>query len=428
MKTSRVAVVRSVGTSDWRSCQVIGANLAKAYRAALGKRGKFFSCRNWRRPSDIAATARRIHRYAPKRIVFLDHAPYPGALIGALKALYGAAEFPELLFHVYGDFTRNSQVWLGSEALLRGTRTLFACASKEQCALVSKFVRRPKEQVFLVPFPVDPEDYFVDSDARSRWRRRLGIRPDEWVISYAGRVSTQKNALRCLAESLHFARRSGRAVRILVAGEFDDLGAPFFGIKPKPGTCRKEWMEWLRALPLKERRQIRHLGWLGPKELRSLYNASDVFVSLSLYHDEDFGMAPAEALFCGSVCVLTRWGGYRSFHRINRKACRMIPVTVSRKGLKLSSDGIQAALDWAGRQSAGSGSRKKRALPYAAALSVSAISRRLAEMDSRRISVFRGFTPLLRKHAEALKTPPVFPGGPGVSGLYEAIYRSYLRG
>ena len=37
----------------------------------------------------------------------------------------------------------------------------------------------------------------------------------------------------------------------------------------------------------------------------------DVFVSLSVHQDENFGYAPIEAMACGVPAVVTDWGGYR---------------------------------------------------------------------------------------------------------------------
>lgn len=63
--------------------------------------------------------------------------------------------------------------------------------------------------------------------------------------------------------------------------------------------------------------------------LQQAYNGSDVFVSLSLYHDEDFGYSPLEALSCGTPVVCTNWGGYRDFKKSLDKSHSVELIDVS---------------------------------------------------------------------------------------------------
>ena len=280
----------------------------------------------------------------------------------------------------------------------------------------------------LIPFPVNPKAYFADEDARTRWRRKLGVKEGELLITCAGRISTQKNCLRALDEGLDFAERSGQRVRIAFAGDFDDVGAAFFGILPKRGTSRKQWKRHLSGLSREQRRQVSYLRFLEPRELRSFYNAGDIFLSLSLYHDEDFGMAPIEALFCGSACVLTAWGGYRSFSDRRTSACQLVPVRLTSEGLRVDSKQIQHALAKAAALNPGKSERKARAQVYQSRFSIRAISRHIKLLHSGNLQVFRGFNGLLHRHAEALRHPPIFPKGPTNGGLYEEIYGAYLRG
>ena len=44
---------------------------------------------------------------------------------------------------------------------------------------------------------------------------------------------------------------------------------------------------------------------------------SNLFISLSLYHDEDFGFSPIESLCVGTKVLLTYWGGYRDLKTAN---------------------------------------------------------------------------------------------------------------
>lgn len=64
-----------------------------------------------------------------------------------------------------------------------------------------------------------------------------------------------------------------------------------------------------QELPTSIQKRIFFKGSVPHKDLNLFYNAADLFVSLSLHHDEDFGMSVAEAMATGLPCVLTDWGG-----------------------------------------------------------------------------------------------------------------------
>lgn len=351
----------------------------------------------------------------------MDHVPHPLFLLTSLRSLYGDRALPDLYFHVYGDFTRFTRDWLSVEPVLSGTRTRFLCASPAQTALVERFLKPAPGIACTIPFPVDPETYGFSAGERRRWRTRLGIGTGDLLIGYTGRISDQKNSYRMLQEALRFRRVSGTSVRLIAAGTFDELGVSFFGARARRGTARQKWNRLVRE---SERGAVRHLGALGPRELRGFYNAMDVFFSLSLYHDEDFGMAPAEALSCGVPAVLTAWGGYAGFRG---PGCHLVPVRLSREGFLLSSAGIQTALGAAVEECRDLARREERAEHFQSRFSVGAVSSSLRTLLGSRPPRFSGFTRLLRAHTEALSTPPLFPRGPRPFGLYPAIYRSYWR-
>lgn len=65
-------------------------------------------------------------------------------------------------------------------------------------------------------------------------------------------------------------------------------------------------------LPRDRGRQVALLtGSLGEDEMAALYRAADVYVQAS--YGESFGLAPLEALSCGTPVVATGWGGVLEF-------------------------------------------------------------------------------------------------------------------
>jgi glycosyltransferase involved in cell wall biosynthesis len=68
------------------------------------------------------------------------------------------------------------------------------------------------------------------------------------------------------------------------------------------------------ATLLKEN-EIIYLSNKSHNELHQLYNCADYFISLSLFHDEDFGCAPIESAFTGLPLIMTEWGGYKDISK-----------------------------------------------------------------------------------------------------------------
>jgi glycosyltransferase involved in cell wall biosynthesis len=287
----------------------------------------------------------------------------------------------------------------------------------------------PAEAVQYCPFPLDRAVYSSDSNLRAKARNELEIGPKDLMILYTGRISLQKNSVRLISEAVKFAQKSGAKVQLLMAGAFDDLGAPFFGVELKKGFYYQRWRAFLDRLGPAEREVVRYLGQVGPTELKSLYNAADLYFSLSLHHDEDYGMSPAEALCCGTPCALTSWGGYASFVLENEhNACDLIPVELQRDGIAIDSGLIQESLLRQSRVQQTAAARTARSEAYLDALSVEAAEKRIRAFHESAPPDFQGFNWLMQKHAESFSSKVLFPDGPKKGTFYEEIYGSYIQG
>jgi glycosyltransferase involved in cell wall biosynthesis len=96
------------------------------------------------------------------------------------------------------------------------------------------------------------------------------------------------------------------AVLVLV-GSFEDAVVPHLGL------CAADYQQYLLDLirRLDLCKHVRLLPGRDRAELPSLYAAADLFVNLTVHHDENFGLAQVEALACGVPVVGTHWGGLR---------------------------------------------------------------------------------------------------------------------
>lgn len=110
------------------------------------------------------------------------------------------------------------------------------------------------------------------------WRRALGLPPDARVLIYAGRFAPEKQlpVLRDMLDHL-----DGRYVLVLLGG----------------GPARPEAHPRLRVLPFESR----------PAALARALASADAFVHAG--DQETYGLAPLEAMACGTTVLVRRAGG-----------------------------------------------------------------------------------------------------------------------
>ena len=89
----------------------------------------------------------------------------------------------------------------------------------------------------------------------------------------------------------------------------------------------------MSLLPDKIKSKIIFQPFAPLEDLKTIYNACDCFVSLSTYHDEDYGMSVIEALSCGLPLVLSDWAGYSGFQSravdaIKYVDCKLDPLVL----------------------------------------------------------------------------------------------------
>jgi glycosyltransferase involved in cell wall biosynthesis len=356
--------------------------------------------------------ARRIARESPDRIVFADEFPNPGPLIEEIASLM-SGRLPTLIIHLFGSFYFQLDRWLQAAPALREFSIAWLCASRRQGAHASLLFER--DTASIVPFPVDTEVFRHDRAARSRLRQEIGATERTRVLLYSGRITLAKQARLLLEEFSTYCSRErgeGRDARLLVAGEFDDLGFfPFVGNLPS-GTYFRWVDETLSSLTADVGERITFLGFLPAARLAEVYSASDLGVCLSLHHDEDFGMAAAEGLCSGLPQVLTSWGGLAAFEEMDAGACRCVSVGWNGDSLSVSREEIQRALR---SFSEGSADREGIARRYADKLSIASVAALLRSELERERPKFAGFSSFAGELREA----------GALARNYERAYASY---
>ncbi len=460
MKNKRLLILSARSKYTWWSCQTIGRNL----RAAYERLGKPYVVSTLEL-STGSGTNPRYHRsfqrdfvgaikeFRPDEFVVSDTVPHPLELFKNLLVdrteeersslqyesrakmrpflqSLGVADKP-WTFHVYGDFTYAARHWLefGKRENSLGVPLRLVCASPRQQRLVSGFLAgSPEETVSCLPFPVDCKAWSFDEELRSEARKALKVAAASKVILYTGRISLQKNVTALVSEFARLVNEGESNALLWIVGPFDDRDGAIMSLDAPLGYFFKKFSSLLSELPEKVRSKIRVIDPLSGEELRKVYCAADVFASLSLYHDEDFGMAPAEALACGLPAVLSDWGGYSGF-AVAGVACEKVPVSLTLEGLLLPSNGVQKALKAALAAARASGAqRKMRGDAFAASFSIDVVAGRLSTVYERTAVPFQGFNARYKHLGDRVSIgrphPDFFPSS---GTLYEEVYRPYFE-
>ena len=441
----KLLIVKSAVESKWGSCKVISPNLHQLY-LGLGKqfRIEWFSLHEdllkselQTYDSSIDQLLQCILKSKPDRLVFVDHLPPPPKVLAYLSLLTNLKKLPPIVFHIYGDFTYFAREWSYLNEILIGHPVTFIVASTSQKKLVNTFLGQPtNESVFKLCFPVNEKEYYFDNKERHKLRAEHGLPEDDRVILYSGRVSLQKNVDVLIKEFLKLKKPTAGHNHLWIVGAFDDVGADFIGYESYHGYMFSKIQSLLETATSAQRSRIKFWGQQGKNNLRKIKSAADLFASFSLYHDEDYGMSPAEALACGLPSILTDWGGYSSFVESEKKAdprwdCQLVPVELSEYGSEIVVDAFHSYVS--DFTPLGSGERQANSRTFLSEFSISSNVKILENILKAAPVGFSGFHWLLEQHATALnlnwsKTKFNKFLSPKKDGYYHDIYQNYISG
>ena len=151
----------------------------------------------------------------------------------------------------------------------------------------------PARNIHVIPAGVNLDTFQPVDQADAR--AELGIK-EERVILYVGRIEPLKGIDILL-----------RAVPMLEYGE--DLRVMVVGGNPSNDAELDRLKSLTAELGISD--SVTFTGSLPQNVLPTYYSAADVFVLPS--HSESFGLAPLEAMACGTPVVVSRVGGMKTF-------------------------------------------------------------------------------------------------------------------
>ena len=430
----KLAFIYSFQQSSWKSCQTITKNLKETYKLiAPASSQKDYDLNDKTTQFEMLLTAEKIVSSLPSHIVIIDHKPHPYMILDLIYKVYEEKKIkklPEIIIHIFGDFTLYAEQWLKLEKILKNFKVKFICASDSQKDLVSKFLKNKKIGIYQCPFPVDTDEFHFDEKLRNKYRKELGFTDNQSLYIYTGRLSLQKKVLDLILDFSIYLKMSNDDAYLFLAGEFDDLGNPFRGQYSRDGLFFINYTKIIENLNENVKKRIRYVGNLSSTELAALYSAADAFISMSVHNDEDYGMSPAEALSTGLPVVLTEWAGYRSFKLKKDNQCNLIKTVIETD--KITYDRGQLLKAFFLLKKSEKQNRLNRLSLQKINTDYLSIKSNKATLESildNKVSTFPGFSPLLKELASAFLNHPPFAVQKieyNYSPLYKKIYDSYV--
>lgn len=333
MKNSskKILLLSNSNDSNWTSVAKIRSDIVNAYRLAF----KNFHILNYN-PTENQDQLfwNSLKKFRPDRVVFVDANPHPNALVHELSS--HLPKKTEYAFHIYGNVPQFAHLWNLTFEILKGRPTRFYVASQAQHGQLSSLLNpKSRKCIITIPFPVE---FKPSSKSRQKLRRQFRFSADDFVLTYVGRISAMKNLdllIVFLAKYMKTLPKKRRTkLKLLISGDFDDIGGSFFTLKQN--EFYSLWTKWLKKIPPSVQSKIQFLGHQPQNEIAELYCACDLFVSLSTFHDEDFGRAPIESLICGTPVLLTNWGGFKDINGEQHDATCRADSKLTKQGPQVS--------------------------------------------------------------------------------------------
>lgn len=194
------------------------------------------------------------------------------------------------------------QEWDAVICTARTVRAMVEALMDEQAAYLKDRLgaqRIPRPQLPVIPLGVDCERFAPDAAARAAQRAALGIAAEDIVFLFVGRLSFHAKAhpYPMYLALERAAQRTGKRMHLIQAGWFAN---DFIETAFRDGArhfCPSVTAHFLDA----RRPEVRFLIW----------QAADIFTSLSDNIQETFGLTPIEAMAAGLPSVVADWDGYR---------------------------------------------------------------------------------------------------------------------
>jgi phosphoheptose isomerase/glycosyltransferase involved in cell wall biosynthesis len=255
-------------------------------------------------PAFTAWMVQRLRRSRPYDLVHANFF-YSGQVAVDLKAALGLPFV--ITFHALGRVRRQFQgdadrfpderMAIEDRIVAEAARIVAECPQDEE-DLIRLYNAEPS-RISIVPCGFDPAEF--EPMSRPLARLDLGLDPAEPVLLQLGRMVPRKGVDTVIRAVARLRADHGTPVRLVIVG----------GPDREPDLDATPELARLAAIAEEEgvADLVQFVGRRDRAELKTFYNAADIFVSTPWY--EPFGITPVEAMACGTPVVGSRVGGIK---------------------------------------------------------------------------------------------------------------------
>ena len=214
-----------------------------------------------------------------------------------------------LIFQALGGFPRGGSKFREIMPYMHQSDAIWFTSTADR-GIYYEFIAKdqPHPEAMYLPFGVNLETYYPlkSKEKREKLRGTWGLKPDDFVLVYTGRVTIEKN-LHTTLSAVAELRRLGYPAKLIVVGRFEDVS--FAEFRMNPVDLEQKVHTLIETLQISD--DVIILEWQTAEELNEVFNASDAFINLTLHHDENFGLSQIEAMSAGVPVIGTAWGGLK---------------------------------------------------------------------------------------------------------------------
>lgn len=136
----------------------------------------------------------------------------------------------------------------------------------------------------------------ISPEMRKRVRSEYGIKDNEFVVLYGGRMTPEKGVLELILALKKLNACYKKNVQLLIAGKnwFNSRTESVYGQKIKAVVGENNWVHFT--------------GYVENSKMFELYGAADITAVPSIV-DEAFGMTALESLLCSTPVIVSNRGG-----------------------------------------------------------------------------------------------------------------------
>lgn len=223
--------------------------------------------------------------------------------------------------------------WEVCSRLLKSAHVKFICANQRHQRVLESFIEGDFYTSFY-PFVVSS----AKAESSKKLKEKYKISKTDKVLIYSGRLSSQKNIALLISEF----NKLGKDYKLLLCGHYDDIINEQRELHYLPGFNFSMINKEIKKLNLDQKR-VFYCGNLDRSELLNHLQISDIYISLSTYLLEDYGVAPLEAYMSGCSLLLSNWGGYNCFDRFDHVS--LLESSLTDSGCWIDLSNLKAKLE-----------------------------------------------------------------------------------